>query len=237
MKNNRPDIKKQTSTEIPFVIVKGADNHVRSQKKRRSLTLDVHLEHYDDLLRIVEGGIESHAEGKNFGIRKLKHVRKRLKDLRKEVLRLKVKTPSDNKISGLKLPCKISKELSEFLMVSEGTRLSRYEIINALCVYIRIKPGESRETMKRWFYLNKEGRDLQHNEKKTRICPDEKLASLIDFEGYKKRVMEGKEIKTNTDKKTGRKTKVVVTEPHLYYWILPKLIGKHIVETISRDPI
>ena len=89
-----------------------------------------------------------------------KNVKKQMKKLENEVVKNKVK--EIRKPTGFCRPCKISKELCEFMKRSEGTEMSRVEVSKVLNDYIR------KNNLK----------DIDNGRK---IVPDEKLKILLDI--------------------------------------------------------
>ena len=90
-----------------------------------------------------------------------KNVKKKMKGLKKEVVKNKVK--GNRKPSGFAKPSKVTKELCEFMKKSEGTEIARTEVTKALIEYIKENKLENKTNSKI-------------------IVPDEKLKFLLGIE-------------------------------------------------------
>jgi len=90
-----------------------------------------------------------------------KSVKKQMKGLKKEVI--KKKNKGNKKPSGFAQPCKVTKELCEFMNKNQGTEIARTEVTKALCCYIK---------------ENKLENDFNHKI----ISPDTKLKFLLGIE-------------------------------------------------------
>ena len=64
-----------------------------------------------------------------------KCVKKKMKGLKKEVT--KTKSKGNRAPSGFAKPCKVTKELCEFMNKSDGTEIARTEVTRALVSYIK----------------------------------------------------------------------------------------------------
>ena len=88
-----------------------------------------------------------------------KQVRRNNKKLQKQIDKGKEKKP--RKPSGFAQPTKISKELCEFMNVSEDTEIARTEVTKYVIQYIK-------------------DNDLQSEDEKNVIIPDEKLQKILE---------------------------------------------------------
>lgn len=147
------------------------------------LTLEEYEAKFDVVIASFDERIEKMSGNSNAssGVSNLKALRKMVIDLKKKAKRVKKSKKKANPNRKVK-SYGITKELQEFLKVDEGIKLTRNDIICALCVYVKIKPEEVRETHTRWSYLNTEGRNLQNPENKNQILVDEKLKKLFKID-------------------------------------------------------
>lgn len=200
-----------------------------SKRKRKKISLEDHIEHYDALIEALDAEIDRKKRNSEHGIRFIRKTRKNVICMRSEAIRLSrakrhIRRNPDQ-ISGLDYPCKLSNNLSKFIGVSEDTTLTRKEITNAVYAYINIKEGETREHILRWEYLNPvdSRRCLQDPKDKRRILPDAPLSKLLGYEKYKKDIAASKI--TAINKKTGES--YIVTDDKLDYNTIQVLIQKH----------
>lgn len=87
-----------------------------------------------------------------------KHVRKEMKSLERKIN--KNKNKGSRKPSGFAVPTQISKELCEFMNVSEGSEMARTEVTQYIISYIKQK-------------------NLQDKDNGRKIKPDQALKSLL----------------------------------------------------------
>jgi chromatin remodeling complex protein RSC6 len=90
-----------------------------------------------------------------------KNVKKQMKGLKKEVTKNKIK--GNRQPSGFAKPSKVTKELCDFMNMTEGTEIARTEVTKALIEYIKENKLENK-TNSRF------------------IVPDDKLKFLLDIE-------------------------------------------------------
>lgn len=90
-----------------------------------------------------------------------KSVKKQLKDLKKTIT--KNKSKGNKQPSGFAKPCKVSKELCEFMNKSEGSEVARTEVTKYLIEYVKIN-------------------NLVNINNKKIIFPDIKLKTLLGIE-------------------------------------------------------
>ena len=90
-----------------------------------------------------------------------KNIKKQMKGLKKDVIKNKIKC--NRKPSGFAKPSKVTKELCEFMKMTEGTEIARTEVTKTLIEYIK---------------ENK----LQNQTNNKIIIPDEKLKILLGIE-------------------------------------------------------
>lgn len=211
---------------------------VSVKKPRRLVTFEEHMQKFDDLLNYVNDEIEKRAREQSSGARPLRKIRKRIIELQKETPKVARRKycPKGKKRSGFILECEISDELRTFMKLEEGVNPSRKDITNAICVYIHLDKDEKRDRMLKWKHLNPKGkRDLQDPNNRMAVKPDSTLSKLLDYEKYKKKVQEGKVTRKKTDPKTKEKIVIVEEDPSLYYYVIQKLIQKHILEPIKKS--
>lgn len=199
---------------------------------KKRTTPEEHITHYTDLIGVLDQEIERKSKLGDSGIKFLRKIRKKVTGMKKEfpiVISRKGRYRGNKKTSGLVKPFPISKELAEFLEVDPSSLISRLDATRAVCVYAKLDPEEEREEMLRWKNLNPGGkRNLQNPDNKSVIIPDSKLSRLLKYDEYKKAVSEGKVVKNKVNKETGKKTKEVVETPDLKYWVIQRLITKHL---------
>lgn len=202
------------------------------KKSRKRPTADDHLQHYNDLLAYLNSEIDRKSRNMEAGIRTLRKARKQLLTMRKELPKIKFTkksfAPATKRTpTGIITPLPISMELAEFLQVPSDTLVSRLDANRAVCVYCNLKDDEGREETLRWSYLNTERRNLQDPKDRRYILPDEKLATLLDYDSYKKSVEDGDVYRTKKDKETGHTTVEKVTSSRLSYLTVQKLLSVH----------
>jgi len=95
-----------------------------------------------------------------------KSVKKQINDLKKTITKNKKK--GNKQPSGFAKPCKVSKELCEFMNKNEGNEIARTEVTKYLIEYVK-------------------NNNLVNNNNKKVILPDSKLKTLLGIE-------EGKEL-------------------------------------------
>lgn len=212
----------------------------REPKKKVKPTLVSHLEKYEELMTALDDAILTMSKERIRGVRTLQRVRKMVAVLKKEVPKIakgKFKIKNPNRKNGFSVPCKISRELAEFIGVDADSTetLSRVEVMTAIRAYIHIKPDETRGEVLRWQYLNPgRKRNLQDPENGMIVHPDEKLSELLGYPKYKKRVKAGKEMMKHKSK-DGETTLIPITDPSLKYWVITRLIGKHIERSEKKE--
>ena len=90
-----------------------------------------------------------------------KNVKKRIKNLNKELSKATKKNNQKTKpLSGFATPSKVSKELCYFMNTNEGTEMARTDVTRAIVSYIK-------------------EHNLENNQNKKIILPDEKLKQLL----------------------------------------------------------
>lgn len=211
------------------------DPSIVKKAKKRPVTFEEHMQKYDELLKLVSDEIDKRAREGTAGTRAFRKIRKKIVVLQKETPKVMKKKyrPKSKKRSGFILDCEISDELRTFLKLKKGENLSRIDITNAICVYAHLDPKEKREKILRWKHLNPNGkRDLQDPDNKRAIVPDAALSKLLGYKKYVSDVEKGKVKRIKTDPVTKEKHLVVEEDSTLYYYVIQKLIQKHIVKTI-----
>jgi len=215
------------------------------KKPRTRPTIEKHIAHYDDLVKLLDAEIDRRSRERDKGTRTFRAVRKTLIKMRKEIpyvarsksARLLCSSRRDVK-SGLLMQFEISDQLCQFLELPSGSRLSRIEATRAICAYSHIRENESRPEMLAWSHLNPGGkRNLQNPRDKKSIIPDKALSKLLGYHKYKKSVAKGLVSKKIKNKETNETTIVPLTNDFLYYWVIQKLIGAHFLkdDAISEE--
>jgi len=212
----------------------------KTRAPRKKVTLESHLEKYDELLTILDAEIERRQKEREKGIRVFRTIRKNVRELKAQAPKVanakKRGSGGGNKVSGFVLKCRITEELAEFMQIPADSTVTRNEITNAICMYARVKPGEKRPQMLKWVHLNPEGkRNLQDPNDKMAIIPDDTLRELLDYDQYLQDVEEGLITKQSTNKTTKKKETVVVTDAALKYWVIQRLIQPQIIETLKME--
>lgn len=216
------------------------DSSPKKRGPRRVVTYENHMQKFDELIKLIDEEIDRKSKDREKGVRTLRSINKMVKELQKDSEKIshrRRQTKNGNsKVSGFNYPCRISKELADFLGKDEEFTPTRKEITNAICVYCHVKPDEKRDHMKKWMYLNPEGkRNLQSPENKMIIFPDDKLKKLFKYNQYQKDVKSGKIVSKRRDKKTGEETTVKIEDDGLRYCVFQRLIKPHILETLSVE--
>lgn len=224
VKKNPP---KETPVEEKVTQLKSSSPVPR--KKREPITQESILVEVRDLLKLLGGEIErlQKSTDKQKGSKFLKSVQKRVVTLEKHIPKLSKKhgKRSSNR-SGFTISYNITPELAKFLQVEPDTQIARKQVQCALSAYIHLNKDEKREKILEWKHLNPKFRDLRDENNKRVILADAKLSKLLDYEGYKKQVKDGKV--TMKNKKLGTVTKI--TSPDLEYCVVMKLIQKHFMK-------
>ena len=205
-------------------------------RRRRTVTVESHLEKYDALIRMLSHEIDRKCKYKEKGVRTLQSLRRTLEDMRHEVPKLskrkRAPRPEGAPVpkTGLTVSVKISDEFAAFMRLDECNisrdEITRNDATNAICVYAHYNPDETRGHMKKWRHLNPDGeRDLQDPNNRKAIIPDKVLSKLLGYEEYRTRVASG-------DVKRSKKVNgqaVVVMDDALYYYVIQRLITPHFV--------
>lgn len=198
---------------------------------RKKVTLESHLGKIDELLKLLDNEIERKSKEREKGVRTFQGIRKTVRELRKDVPKIangkrRIKT-TGKRTSGFMVKHPITEECANFLQMEKGTLLSRREVTNAICVYAHYDPGDDRDQMKKWAYLNPKGeRNLQQEGNKMVIIPDETLTKLLLYKDYQDQVKKGKIKKRSKNKETGEFVEETQKDPSLFYWVIQKRIGR-----------
>jgi chromatin remodeling complex protein RSC6 len=138
--------------------------------KRRQVTRDDVEKDFDALLQSLDEEIESCRKSedktKAKGVRFLRAVAKRVRQLRSDSLRVASKkvrrttTSSASGNSGFMKPVKISKDMQKFTGLKEDQLVSRVEVTKSICQYVKEN-------------------SLQNQADRRQFTPDEKLAKLL----------------------------------------------------------
>jgi chromatin remodeling complex protein RSC6 len=145
-----------------------ADEHVAT--KRRQVTRDDVEKDFDALLQSLDEEIETirknDDKNKSKGVRFLRSVYKKVRQLRTDSLRVaskkvrRVSSSSATVNSGFMKPVKISKDMQKFTGLKEDQLVSRVEVTKSICQYVKEK-------------------NLQNQADRRQFTPDEKLAKLL----------------------------------------------------------
>lgn len=145
-----------------------ADEHVVT--KRRQVTRDDVEKDFDALLQSLDEEIETirknEDKNKSKGVRFLRSVYKKVRQLRTDSLRVaskkvrRVSSTSATVNSGFMKPVKISKDMQKFTGLKEDQLVSRVEVTKSICQYVKEK-------------------NLQNQADRRQFTPDEKLAKLL----------------------------------------------------------
>lgn len=138
--------------------------------KRRQVTRDDVEKDFDALLQSLDEEIETirknDDKNKSKGVRFLRSVYKRVRQLRTDSLRVaskkvrRVSSSSATVNSGFMKPVKISKDMQKFTGLKEDQLVSRVEVTKSICQYVKEK-------------------NLQNQTDRRQFTPDEKLAKLL----------------------------------------------------------
>lgn len=93
----------------------------------------------------------------------IKQLEKSVKKQQKEFKKVAVKNKEKRQPSGFAKPCKVSKELCEFMNKNEGSEIARTEVTKSLIQYVK-------------------DNHLENNSNKKFILPDNKLKTLLGIE-------------------------------------------------------
>lgn len=191
----------------------------------------VHIGHYNQLIESLEKDIEQKKRTRTDGVRSLQKYRNQLIQMKKDVPKVikDTRKRSYTGISGLNIPCSISKELATFLSVPASKKLTRSDVMRALCAYINIKPDEDRESVLEWKYLFN-GKSLQNPKNRKEILPDKKLSKLLRYDQYVRDVKAGRVTKKVFNKELFKKEVVPETDHSLKYVTIQKLVTRHLTK-------
>ena len=137
--------------------------------KRRQVTRDDVEKDFDTLLQSLDEEIETirknEDKNKSKGVRFLRAVYKRVRQLRSDSLRVaskKVRRASSTTTvnSGFMKPVKISSAMQKFTGLKEDQLVSRVDVTKSICQYVKEK-------------------NLQNQADRRQFTPDEKLAKLL----------------------------------------------------------
>lgn len=200
------------------------------KKPRRPLSLETLTEAFAELTALLDGEIERLSKSKEKGSAVFRRIRRHVTGLQKKstALAKRKHKRSGGHNGGFKTEHAISKDLADFLKVKPDTRVNRQDVTQAICVYARLRDDENRPSMLKWKHLNPKGRNLQDPENKKALLPDKALASLLNYDQYKKDVAAGTVTK-KVKREDGSSSEEVVTDPALYYYVVQKLVQRHFV--------
>lgn len=133
-------------------------------------------------------------------------------------------------LTPLTQPQKISDELSEFLGLEKGYKISRYDVNKAVCAYIHhSEKDDFGECIRHWgVILNNNVRDLLMSAGV--IKPDKALINLLHYDEYVKAIQNGEITVKRRDSETGKMKDVTVTDTTLNYAVLQYLLARHYVK-------
>lgn len=190
MSTKAPKSKAAAKAKAPKVTNKKEVAEEVVRKKKVKATPEDHLAHYNELLALLDAEIDRKKRSKEAGVRTIQKIHKLALTMRKEVgdvtkskaVRSTFSTRKKTN-SGITMQYYVSKELAKFLKIDADIQtVSRKDVMQALSVYIKLKPDEKRPDTLKWKHLNPGGkRDLQNPNDKQLIIPDKTLLSLIKF--------------------------------------------------------
>ena len=139
-----------------------------AKKKSRVVNRDSVLELFDTLVGNVEEEIERlrSAEKRCKGVKYLRTVNKKVKELRSKAARVMKKrrvSEKKNTNSGFLKPVKISKEMAQFTGWNQKDLKSRVDVTKYICNYIK-------------------DNDLQNPSDRRQILADSKLSKLLKYD-------------------------------------------------------
>lgn len=235
----KPPVKKppkKPKPSIPKKVIPPQEEKPPEEPKRRisrkKATLESHLDKFDKLLEFVDKEIDRKQREQEKGTRTFQRMRRMIRELKNETPKIanakrRVRT-NGKRVSGFMIKYPVTNECAKFLQIKEGTLLSRREVTNAICVYAHWDPEDTREQMKRWAYLNPDGkRDLQKKGKREILEPDKVLEKLLRYKEYQAQVKAGEVMKTVTIKEpngNSKRIREVQEDDALYYRVIQKLI-------------
>lgn len=202
-------------------------------KTRSPVTVDDVLKDLQEIRELLTGEIVAlqslHSRVK--GVRKLQGIRKKVENVEKRIPKLtkRKRTVKANNNSGFGKLMTPSKELSTFLKLEKGQKISRTDVTRAICAYIHIDENEKRDEILVWeskMNPNRK-RNLQNANDKNRIDPDEKLLKLLKYDKYKISVANG-EIKTKRKQPNGTRKEITLEDDNLYYTTIQRLLTHHL---------
>jgi chromatin remodeling complex protein RSC6 len=154
----------------PAPVVEEAAPVEEVEHKRRHVTREDVENDFDSLLQSIDEEVEAlrkSEDKKSKGVRFLRSVSKRIRQLRVDSLRVaskKVRRASSESSgktnSGFMKAVKISKDMQKFTGLKEDQLVSRVEVTRAICDYIK-------------------SNNLQNQSDRRHIIPDDKLAKLL----------------------------------------------------------
>ena len=213
------------------------------RKKRHKATIYDHIDHYNQLLNLIKFEIDRKSRSKESGVRVLQKARKMVEDMRKELSHVTRSKEARNALStrkntssGFTMKYYVSEELANFLQLDASTdTVSRIDATRAICVYAHLKENEKREDILAWSYLNPGcARDLQNPANKKTILPDATLASLLQYNQYKKDVKSGDITQKTKNKQTGVVGQKKVAQNALDYTSIQRLISHHFLQPVEQ---
>jgi chromatin remodeling complex protein RSC6 len=238
---------KEPIAELESELAENEENKKSQKKRRRKATMQDHVQHYDNILALLDTEIDRKSREKEKGVRSFQKARKLIVQMRKELpqvtrskeARALCSTRKKNLNSGLYLEYTISEELADFLKVPHDTTLSRIDVMRAICLYVHRKEDEERPEVKRWFSLNPKGkRDLQDPKDRKYIIPDEKLSGLLRYKKFVQDVKKGKIYKKvriqDAEDDEDDFELVKVEDTRLSYMYIQKLIKDHFIEAVKK---
>lgn len=169
-----PSVEEKKEVGIVLEDDHAPEEEKKKKKTRREITIDTVQAQFTQLQKMLEDQIEllrnqeAPKAGGAKGIKFLKSVNKRVKDLSKDVVRLnaaKSKRPkrAGNTASGFLKPVRIAQKMCDFAGWKEGETHSRIDVTKSICAYVKEK-------------------GLQNPVNKREIVPDEKLRTLLNYD-------------------------------------------------------
>src|SRR5271154_2171677 len=143
----------EVSVEVETSVQEEASS---SEKTKKRPTLESHLAQYNELVKLLDEEVDRMSKDKEKGSRKIRKIRKVVKQLMKEVpvIAKQKRERNRSKPSGLEVPIDVTPALKAFLKLKDGDVISRRDLTRAICIYIKYDPDDKRVETQRWAYLN-----------------------------------------------------------------------------------
>lgn len=204
----------------------------------RGLTQDSFEKYMDSAVSNAEYRLaeleKMHSEGRcpHKAVQHMRSVLKEYAYMSKRFLPLtkKKRKQVDKSNNILMKKVSVSPDLSKFLKLKKGERVSRSEVNTAVTMYINIKDLKAvAPEKKKWVNRMNPGgkRCLQDEEHHNIIVPDKALSSLLNYPAYQKKVKAGKQVWRRKNKETGEYEDMVEDNDRLTYSVVQHLLAPH----------